>query len=138
MVPKSGNFKVLTILIQFTDVKFKDPQNVRNRFHNMYNQSGFTPEGGTVATGSVASYGTSSANLSFNNPTRFFTPATTPPNKGCSGANLSTPKDITQIVNGEKNVQFMFNPTINGVYKFCDNETYTINNVVDTAQLRVK
>lgn len=62
-IVSSGSYKLLTILIQFTDVKFKDQANVRQRFENMMNQPNFTPENSSTPSGSVkefwnaASYG---------------------------------------------------------------------------------
>lgn len=93
-----------------------------------------------VPTGSKGSYSASGVSRSFTNPLApkpFFTSTTTPNNLGWSQKPLPSPKDITMIHtdidNCETVVRFMLNPTIEGTYKFCDDETYTIDNVPSAA-----
>ncbi|MGM9804939.1 MAG: M6 family metalloprotease domain-containing protein [Candidatus Aphodosoma sp.] len=94
----------------------------------------------SVPGGGVGSYDSIYISRSFTNPLApkpFFTSTTTPNNLGWSQQPLSSPKDITMIhaatINGETVVRFMLNPTIEGTYKFCDDETYTIDNVPSAA-----
>ena len=62
-LPTTGNVKILTILVQFSDVKFKDPSGIRQQIDNMINQIGYCIPGSDNVTGSVrdfyrdASYG---------------------------------------------------------------------------------
>jgi M6 family metalloprotease-like protein len=52
-----GKINVLTILIQFQDVKFQSPSTVKNFFSNLMNKSNFThPSNQNIATGCVREY----------------------------------------------------------------------------------
>lgn len=87
-------------------------------------------------------YGEKNVNRSFTNPSNpkpFFTSTTKPYNLGWGGNALPSPKDVTMIreetVSGERVVKFMLNPTINGDYKFCNHETFSISNLPDNATI---
>ena len=52
-----GEINILTILIQFQDVKFQSPSTVKNFFSNLMNQSNFThPSNSNILTGCVREY----------------------------------------------------------------------------------
>lgn len=62
-LPSKGNVKILTILVQFSDVKFQHQGEVRLQFSNIMNQNGYRAPAYSTPTGSVrdlyldASYG---------------------------------------------------------------------------------
>ena len=62
-LPTTGNVKILTILVQFSDVKFQDPSGIKQQVNNMINQIGYRVPDIDRVTGSVrdfyrdASYG---------------------------------------------------------------------------------
>lgn len=91
-----------------------------------------------VPTGSVESYSGKFANRSFTSNMRpLFTSTTKPNNLGWSQQTLSSPKNITmireEIAGGEKVIRFVLNPVINGDYKFCNDEVFSIDNVPSNA-----
>lgn len=51
-----GQFKLLTILVQFSDMKFQDAANARQFYENMMNQPNFHHPNCSIATGSVKDY----------------------------------------------------------------------------------
>lgn len=62
-LPNKGTVKILTILMEFKDIKFKDYAGVNQQFSDMMNLTGYTAPGYSITTGSVkdlyleASYG---------------------------------------------------------------------------------
>lgn len=55
-LPSTGIRKILTVLVQFTDVKFKDQAGIKNLVTNMMNQQNFRHPGQSNVTGSLRDY----------------------------------------------------------------------------------
>ena len=93
-LPTIGEPKILTVLVQFTDVKFQDQEGIKNLVTNMMNQPNYIHSGQTDITGSVRDFYLKASFNKLDIETTVIGPYTVSHDKAHYGAQTEKKKDI--------------------------------------------
>ena len=93
-LPAIGVQKILTVLVQFTDVKFQNPTGIKNLVTNMMNQPNYRHPGQNNITGSLRDFYLQASYNQLDVRTTVIGPYTVSHNRAYYGANSTSGDDI--------------------------------------------
>ena len=94
LLPSTGQQKILTVLIQFTDIKFQNQNGVHQEIMRMMNQVNYVHYGQSYITGSVRDYFQNASYNQLNIESTVIGPYTVSHNRAYYGANSNNSKHI--------------------------------------------
>ena len=93
-LPSEGEHNILTILVQFSDVKFQNQSGIRQEIYKMMNQNGYKHPGQSSATGSLCDYFMKASNNKLKITSTVIGPYTAPYSISHYGADSDSTKDV--------------------------------------------
>ena len=97
-LPSSGHVRILTVLVQFSDVKFKNPNTVRQEINKMMNQNDYKHSGQSLITGSLRDYYLKVSHNKLNIESTVIGPYTVSRSREYYGANRDSVIDVNSEI----------------------------------------